>query len=167
MKHLVALHPGTVTAESEGIDRGSVFTVRLPRVTPAPSASSPVKIPRTPRRVLIVEDNADSREMLRVALEIAGHQVFVAEDGPRGIEEASTVRPDAVLLDLGLPGVDSYEVARRLRYAPGGQDMLIVALSGYGRQEDKERSRESGFDFHLVKPVDPSAVERILAGDGP
>jgi signal transduction histidine kinase len=167
VRHLVALHGGTVTAESEGIDRGSVFTVRLPRVPPAPSASSPVEIPRTSRRVLIVEDNADSREMLRVALESAGHQVFVAEDGPRGVEEASTVRPDAVLLDLGLPGLDGYEVARRLRHAPGGRDMLIVALSGYGRQEDKERSRDSGFDFHLVKPVDPSAVERILAGDGP
>ena len=167
VKHLAALHGGTVTAESEGIDRGSVFTVRLPQVAPAPSTPSPVKTPRTPRRVLIVEDSADSREMLRAALEIAGHQVFVAEDGPRGIEEASTVRPDAVLLDLGLPGLDGYEVARRLRHAPGGQDMLIVALSGYGRQEDKERSRQSGFDFHLVKPVDPSAVERILAADGP
>ena len=166
VRHLVALHGGTVTAESEGIDRGSVFTVRLPRVPPAPSVSSPVEIPRTSRRVLIIEDNADSREMLRVALEIAGHRIFVAEDGPRGIEEASTVRPDAVLLDLGLPGIDGYEVARRLRHAPGGRDMLIVALSGYGRQEDKERSRNSGFDFHLVKPVDPSAVERILAGDG-
>src|SRR5262249_34739123 len=145
---------------------GSVFTVRLPQVAPAPSVSSPVKSPRTPRRILIVEDNADGREMLRAALEIAGHQVFVAEDGPRGVDKASTVRPDVVLLDLGLPGLDGYEVARRLRHAPGGQDMLIVALSGYGRQEDKARSRESGFDFHLVKPVDPSAVERILAGDG-
>ena len=166
VRHLVALHGGTVTAESEGIDRGSVFTVRLPRVPPVPSASSPAEIPRTCRRVLIVEDNADSRDMLRVALETAGHQVFVAEDGPRGIEQASTVRPDAVLLDLGLPGLDGYEVARRLRDAPGGRDMLIVALSGYGRQEDKDRSRDSGFDVHLVKPVDPSAVERILAGDG-
>jgi CheY-like chemotaxis protein/two-component sensor histidine kinase len=165
VRHLVALHGGTVTAESEGIDRGSVFTVRLPRVPPAPSASSPVEIPRRSRRVLIVEDNADSREMLRVALEIAGHQVFVAEDGPRAVEEASTVRPDAVLLDLGLPGLDGYEVARRLRHAPGGPEMLIVALSGYGREEDKERSRHSGFDVHLVKPVDPGAVERILAAD--
>lgn len=169
VKHLVALHSGTVTAESEGIDRGSAFTVRLPKVPSTPSTSSPtsspVKFSQRCRRVLIVEDNADSREMLRVALEIAGHQVFVAEDGLRGIEQASTVRPDVVLLDLGLPELDGYEVARRLRHAAGGQNMLIVALSGYGRQEDKERSRESGFDFHLVKPVDPSAVERILAGD--
>jgi CheY-like chemotaxis protein/two-component sensor histidine kinase len=165
VKQLVTLHGGSVTAKSDGISCGSTFTVQLPRVAPAAPvpAASATDTPRASRRVLIVEDDADSREMLRLALEIAGHEVFVAEDGPRGLEEAGVIRPYAVFVDIGLPGLDGYELARQLRQLPGGRDMRILAVTGYGRPEDHQRSRLSGFDFHLVKPVDASAVERILS----
>jgi signal transduction histidine kinase len=166
VKQLVTLHGDSVTAESEGIDRGSVFTVRLSRIAPASATSDPAESPLTARRVLIIEDNADSREMLCLMLELAGHQAFVAEDGPRGLDAVAAVRPHAVLVDIGLPGLDGYEVARRLRQLSGGHALALVALTGCGRPEDKERSRESGYDYHLVKPVDPIALRRMLADLG-
>jgi CheY-like chemotaxis protein len=166
-KQLVTLHGGSITAESDGKGCGSTFTVRLPRVTIPPTPpSTPIETPRVPRRVLIVEDNADSREMLRVGLESAGHEVFVAEDDLRGVETACAISPHTVFVDIGLPGLDGYEVARRLRQSSGGHEMILVAVTGYGRPEDRQRSGQSGFDFHLVKPIEPSALERILSGGG-
>lgn len=165
VKKLVELHGGTVAAKSGGPNQGSTFTVRLPRHA-APKTRCPVEPGverRGHRRVLLIEDKADSRAMLKVALELAGHDVDEAEDGQRGLEQARVRRPDVVLLDIGLPEMDGYEVARALRDLPGGRDMFLVALTGYGQPEDRRRAAEAGFDAHWVKPVAPEALERMIA----
>jgi CheY-like chemotaxis protein len=110
------------------------------------------------RRVLVVDDNADAREALRFLLEDEGHEVRTAGDGPDALREAESFCPDVVLLDIGLPGMDGYEVARRLRTLPAARNALIVAVSGYGQAEDRERSRAAGFDDHLLKPVSPNRL---------
>jgi CheY-like chemotaxis protein len=117
----------------------------------------------TARRVLLVEDNVDVREMMRTALELAGHEVHEAGDGPSGLEAGLRLRPDVVVVDIGLPGVDGYEVARRLRAAPGGRDLYLLALTGYGQPEDNRRARDAGFDAQLVKPVDPATLSGMIA----
>jgi CheY-like chemotaxis protein len=114
------------------------------------------------RDVLIVEDNDDAREALRELLELAGHRVRAERDGPSGIEAARARRPEVVLIDVGLPGIDGYEVARRLR-SEGGPRMTLIAVTGYGLPEDRARARGAGFDEHLVKPVDLAALRRVLA----
>ncbi len=164
VRRLVELHGGRVTARSEGKGQGSEFIVRLPagattpRVAPAPS---PVP-PGGERRILIVEDNADAAEMMRIALELAGHRVWVVGDGPQGAEWARRERPDVMLVDIGLPGFDGYEVARRVRAALGPA-VLLVALTGYGQPQDQRRAAEAGFDLHLVKPVDPDQLAVLIA----
>ncbi|HWN03252.1 MAG TPA: response regulator, partial [Candidatus Dormibacteraeota bacterium] len=112
-------------------------------------------------RVLIVEDNDDAREMLRHLLEQAGHEVHEAVDGLAGLDRTLALRPDAAVIDIGLPGLDGYEVARRVR-AAGHADVLLVAVTGYGQSGDRQRSGEAGFDAHLTKPVDPLALESLL-----
>jgi two-component system CheB/CheR fusion protein len=116
-----------------------------------------------PRRVLVVDDNVDASLSLAKLLELAGHEVRVAHDGPTAIDLAQVYRPDIVLLDIGLPQLDGYEVARRLRQQPAMERALLIALTGYGNDEDHRRSREAGFDHHLVKPVDPAAIQQLLA----
>jgi PAS domain S-box-containing protein len=162
VRRLVELHGGTVEATSEGLGRGSEFVLRLP-FAPASKRATPVDVsterrslaaePGEGRRVLVVDDNADAREALRFLLEDEGHRVRTAGDGPDALREAEDFRPEVVLLDIGLPGMDGYEVARRLRTLPGTREALIVAVSGYGQPEDRERSRAAGFDDHLLKPV--------------
>ena len=157
VRRLAEMHGGRVEAESPGPGLGSTVTVELPQIVapaelarplePAPSAS--------PRRILIVEDSRDSRDMLRFLLERAGHEVHEAEDGRAGLEAILKLRPDVALVDVGLPGLDGYEVARRVRCDEAGRSVCLVALTGYGRPEDQRRSQEAGFDAHLVKPVDP------------
>ena len=166
VKRLVELHGGSVAADSAGPDRGSTFTVRLPRIPMVPSRL-PAEPPAPPRRrrVLLIEDHADAREMLRTALELSGHTVDEAGDGAEGLARAEVVRPDAAIVDIGLPGIDGYEVARRLRALAGGGDIVIIALTGYGQPEDRRRSEEAGFDAHLVKPIDPAALDRTLSAD--
>jgi CheY-like chemotaxis protein len=116
------------------------------------------------RRVLVVEDNEDAAEALRMFLELVEHEVQVADSGPSALEVAQSWRPEVVLSDIGLPGdMDGYALARALRAAQGGNRMFLVALSGYGREQDKERAREAGFDAHLTKPVDIHALEALLA----
>ena len=163
VRQLVELHGGTVEASSPGAGRGSTFTVRLPVFAAPPDADDAAR-PATPapaRRVLVVEDNDDAREMLRNLLHLFGHEVHEACDGASGIEQARRVRPDAALIDIGLPGIDGYEVARRIRAdVPGAR---LVALTGYGQPEDRERALAAGFDVHLVKPVDPEQLQRLLA----
>jgi CheY-like chemotaxis protein len=166
VKALVELHGGSVTAASEGPGRGATFTVRLPSIVPPSgrAAARPARAPVVPRRVLIVEDNADAREMLGTALTSAGHEVREADTGTAALDAAATFRPDVGLIDIGLPGVDGYEVARRLRATDEGQRMLLVALTGYGQPEDRRRARAAGFDAHLTKPVLPEQLAEVLTG---
>ncbi len=165
VRRLVQLHGGEVAAISDGPAKGSTFVVRLPRAEErragdaTPLSAATLRTP--PRRVVIVEDDEDGREALRMQLVMAGHEVHEAKDGITGIEVVQRVRPDVVLLDIGLPGIDGYEVARRLR---SGQDCpRLVALTGYGRPDDKNRAITAGFDAHMTKPVEPDELERVLA----
>ena len=160
VRTLVAMHGGTVTARSDGVGRGSEFVVRLPLTTeqrPAVSAEQPSKLPAG-TRVLIVEDNADSREMLAQLLRMDGCNVTVAADGHQGLEAIRREKFDLALVDIGLPGIDGYEVARQVRAGPAGDGIYLVALTGYGRPEDRLAVLQAGFDEHLVKPVKPAMV---------
>ena len=162
VRRLVELHGGSVEASSAGAGQGSRFVVRLPAV-PAPLESRPAAgvVRRAARRVLIIEDNADAREMLRDLLDLDGHVVDEAEDGYAGLEIALERPPDIALIDIGLPGVDGYGLARRIR-ARAGRRIALVALTGYGLPEDQRRAREAGFDAHLVKPVTPERLSEVL-----
>jgi signal transduction histidine kinase/CheY-like chemotaxis protein len=168
VRRLVELHEGTVTVRSAGPGQGSVFTVRLPAIAPVVSVAAPRPEPPrpVPRRILIVEDNDDAREMLRIALEVSGHTVLEASSGDAGIAAVASAVPDVALIDVGLPGLDGYEVARRVRVALGPR-ITLVALTGYGSPEDRRRAAEAGFDEHLVKPVDPTRLAGVLARLGP
>jgi CheY-like chemotaxis protein len=164
VRRLVELHGGRVAVHSAGRGAGSEFVVRLPRIASPRAAGPPaaaIRPPATARRVLVVEDNADAREMLRIVLEMAGHQVHEAPDGQAACEAAAQVGPEVVLVDIGLPGLDGYEVARRLR--AGRCPARLIALTGYGQPEDRRRSVEAGFDAHLLKPVDPDLLLRLVA----
>jgi PAS domain S-box-containing protein len=166
VKRLVELHGGTVDAHSAGPGRGSEFIVRLPTVErPAPAGPTRAPVPappRTSRRVLVVDDNVDGLETLALLLEMSGHQVRTASDGFAALVVAGEFRPEVVLLDIGLPGLDGYEVARRLRADPTFTGMRLIALTGWGQDTDRERSSQAGFDLHLVKPVDPAELRRVL-----
>lgn len=164
VRHLIDLHGGSVGAESSGVGNGSTFTVRLPRVASAtiPRAVA-LPLPGTrPKRVLLIEDSRDAREMFRMLLEHAGHSVFEAENGHRGLELVDREHPDVAIIDIGLPGLDGYQVAQRIRARPNGRAMVLLALTGYGSRRDQERSVEAGFDHHLVKPVDADELGRLL-----
>jgi signal transduction histidine kinase len=167
VRRLVELHGGTVEAFSEGPDRGSRFTVRVRAITAprntAEAARRPAGWSVASRRILVIEDNADARAMLRHLLEIAGHEVHEAADGRQGLDMALSLQPDVALIDLGLPGLDGYEIARRLRAADERRSILLVAVTGYGSPEDRERSLMAGFDVHLVKPVDPDMLAGVVA----
>ena len=166
VRRLVELHGGTVTASSEGEGHGSTFTVRLKQISSERSAPTISVIPERrarPRRVLLIEDSEDAREMLRMTLELAGHVVYDAADGIRGLELLNAVRPDAAIIDIGLPGLDGYQVARKIRAEPHGRGMLLLALTGYDSAGDAARASEHGFDYHLVKPVDPDHLARLLS----
>jgi signal transduction histidine kinase/CheY-like chemotaxis protein len=158
VRSLVDLHGGTVTAESGGLGKGSAFTVRLPRSAgsslAAPMAQPPVPAPAANGRdVLIVEDNADSRDMLCALLEGYGHRVEAVGDGLSAVTRAVAHRPSVLVVDIGLPGLDGYQVAQQVRQALGAS-VYLVALTGYGQPEDQRRAREAGFDVHFTKPVD-------------
>jgi signal transduction histidine kinase/ActR/RegA family two-component response regulator len=167
VKRLVEMHGGSVDACSEGPGRGSAFTVRLPRLAvPAETvATGPTRtVARGARRVLLVEDSADVRRMLRLRLELDGHEVHEAEDGIKGLAEAFRLQPDVAVIDIGLPGLDGWELARRLRATEAGRRMILVAISGYGQLEDQQLSRAAGFDVHLVKPVDLDTLTEAIYG---
>ncbi len=165
VKRLAELHGGRVEAHSDGPGRGSEFVVRLPlSAGPAPPAPPPAPRPApAARRVLVVDDNADAADTLAALLHGRGHAVRVARDGDAALLAAREFGPEVVLLDIGLPGMDGYAVARALRAAPGGGGLRLVALTGYGRDEDRRRSSEAGFDEHLVKPVAPEVLLGCLA----
>ena len=165
-RNLVELHGGTIEAHSEGVGKGSEFVVRLPRaadtVLEAPAAPASAA-PHRPLRVLVVDDSEDTAETMGTLLEMVGHTIEKAHSGPAALEAAAAFRPDVILLDIGLPGLDGYQVAQRLREDPTLKDVTLIAASGYGQAEDLRRSREVGIDRHLVKPVDPRELQEILA----
>jgi signal transduction histidine kinase len=167
VRHLAEAHGARVTAESQGVGHGSTFTVWWP--APVSSrARRPAAAPAGPgtagtRRVVVIEDNSDSREMLAEWLRFAEHEVYCAEDGLSGVALLHRVLPDVAFVDIGLPGLDGYEVASRFRAAPGGRAGRLIALTGYGQADDRERALAAGFDEHLVKPVDPQVLERVIA----
>jgi CheY-like chemotaxis protein len=164
-RQLVELHGGTVQAASDGEGCGSRFTVRFPRSAPAVSGTGGGQAPGHEigrSRILLIEDNDDAREMLLMLLTLAGHEVFGACDGPTGIELAHSLVPDIVVIDLGLPGVDGYEVARQIR-ASRSKDVGLIALSGYGQAEDRRKALEAGFDTHIVKPADPAHLSTVIS----
>ena len=170
VKRLAELHGGTVRAASAGAGRGSEFEVRFPAIAqPAPHQSEPqLENSARPRDILIVEDNADAAATLRSLLELGGHRVRVARDGQAGLDALRERLPDVALIDLGLPRMDGYEVARRARaMIDGHPSPLLVALTGYGLAEDQRRSAEAGFDAHLVKPVDLAVLRALLARSAP
>jgi PAS domain S-box-containing protein len=168
VQKLVEMHGGNITAASEGLGRGSEFTVRLPalRESAAPRGRPQTTLPRIARqssRVLVVDDNIDNATGLSRLLKLLGHDVQVAHDGKDAIEMARAHRPEVVLLDIGLPGMDGYEVARALRAEECCKDSVIIAVSGYGQPEDIRRTKEAGFDHHMVKPVDYDALMSLFA----
>jgi PAS domain S-box-containing protein len=168
VKSLVEMHDGTVTAQSEGSGRGSEFVVHLPAVpSPVPQTVTPPEDSAGPAarslRVLLVDDVPDTRIVFGRLLEILGHQVRTAGDGPSALEAALEFRPDVVLLDLGLPGMNGYEVTKRMRQQPALQNAVLAAVTGYGQQIDRQRTEEAGFDHHLVKPIDVDALQQLLA----
>jgi signal transduction histidine kinase/ActR/RegA family two-component response regulator len=160
VRRITELHGGRVDAASEGAGHGSTFTVRLPALA-APPAPAPEPVVAASngrsRRILVVEDNTDAREMLHHLLNLAGHEVHEAADGPAGLEAALRLRPDIALVDVGLPGFDGYQLARRVRDS-AGPSIYLVALTGYGQPDDRRQAMEAGFDAHLVKPVNPDAL---------
>ncbi len=167
VKTLVEMHGGRVDAHSDGPERGAVFTVHLPTVpADAPVVREPLdgaaNSSKSARRILVVDDNQDAADSLAMLLRLGGHEVEVAHDGPRALEIASDQKPSFVLLDIGLPGMDGYEVCRRLR-SLGLEGSRIIAMTGYGQDRDRQRSQEAGFDLHTVKPVEIEGLMSMLA----
>ncbi len=168
---LVEKHGGRVEAHSAGPGQGSEFSVHLPLLAmPAPQALKPVDqaidtaLCQTQCRILVVDDNEDAAISLALLLQMMGQDVQIAYDGLEALAKAETFRPDIVLLDLGMPKLNGYETARRLRAEPWGEKAILVALTGWGQEEDRRRAREAGFDYHLVKPVDPTELEKLITG---
>ncbi len=167
VKKLVEMHGGNIAATSGGKGTGSEFTIRLP-LAPRPAVKrakdvSAVGSDRKSARILVVDDNVDTARGMARLLKLLGHEVAIAHSGPEGIEAAREHRPDFVLLDIGLPGMDGYEVASRLRREDCCKDAVIIAISGYGQDEDRRRSKEAGFDHHLIKPLDHDALISLLS----
>ncbi|HTU16997.1 MAG TPA: response regulator [Gemmataceae bacterium] len=169
VKKLVELHGGRIEAVSAGLGRGSEFIVSLPAL----SDERPVKkagmaeqdnASQLPcRRILVVDDKPDAADSLALLLQLSSQDVRATYDGLSALTQAEAFRPDLVFLDIGMPGMDGYEVARRLRRQAGLENVLLVALTGWGQEEDRRRSQEAGFDRHLIKPVEPKVLETILA----
>ena len=165
VRTLVEMHHGTVSARSAGLGEGSEFVIRLPLTLKSPeeSGAPPAVTPPAVNRVLLIEDNPDSRDMLHTILKLDGYDVEVAEDGPQGLAAIFKKPPEVALIDIGLPGLDGYEVARRVRKKFDSSEIQLVALTGYGQTKDREAALEAGFDEHLVKPVNLEDVTRVLS----
>lgn len=169
VKGLVELHGGSVEARSGGPGQGSEFVVRLPVAVetpirePARPGEDDGQLPVPKRRVLIVDDNRDSADTLAMLLKVMGHEVGTTYDGEQGVEAAEALRPDVGLLDIGMPGLNGYDACRRIREQPWGQGMFLIALTGWDQEEDRRRTEEAGFNHHIVKPVDPDVLMKLLA----
>jgi PAS domain S-box-containing protein len=169
VKRLVEMHGGRIEAKSDGLGKGSEFVVRLPVVVEASKPSEPTKedepaVPRSSLRILIVDDNRDGANSLAMLLRIMGNDTHTAYDGQEGVEVSGQVRPDVVLLDIGLPKLNGYEACRRIREQSWGKNVVLIAVTGWGQEEDRRRSHEAGFDHHMVKPVEPQALMKLLSG---
>jgi CheY-like chemotaxis protein len=170
VRRLVEMHGGSITAHSEGPGKGSEFVVRLPALSPkqpitgeGSAGEGSEAVPAAPqRRILVVDDNVDAAESLALVLRMEGHEVRVAHDGPAALAAVEAEPPDLVFLDIGMPVMNGYDVAQRLRQRPGLENLVLVAMTGWGQEEDRRRSQEAGFDHHLVKPVEPETLHKLL-----
>lgn len=167
VRHLVALHGGSVEANSEGVGKGSEFAVRLPAIESARPRDGGKEGEQAEtiatRRILVVDDNPDIADSLAMLLKQLGAEVAIANGGPSALETLPIFRPSVVLLDIGMPGMDGFEVARHIRQQPGGRDIALIALTGWGQEQDRRQSRDAGIDHHLVKPVDLELLKELLA----
>ncbi|MCE9608149.1 MAG: response regulator [Planctomycetia bacterium] len=170
VKRLVEMHAGTVEARSDGANRGSEFIVRLPLVAAdmatVPKAGGKKSAFTSQYRVLVVDDNHDGAETLGMMLGIMGNEIRLAHDGLAAVEAAEAFKPEVVLLDIGMPVLDGYDACRRIREQPWGKSMILIALTGWGQDADRKRTREAGFDHHLVKPVEAATLMSVFAGLG-
>ena len=169
VRQLIQMHGGSVTAYSQGPGHGSEFLIRLPlrvrgfRDSSVKADAPTANAPRRGHRILLADDNRDALDSLATLLQCDGHEVHTASDGAEALEVAAACHPDVMLLDIGMPKMDGYEVAKRIRAEPWGKHAVLIALTGWGQDEDRRRSREVGFDTHLVKPLDPEALSTLLA----
>jgi CheY-like chemotaxis protein len=169
VKRLVEMHGGRVDAHSAGRGRGSEFVVRLPivvedaSVRDAAGGGGDATLPTSELRILVVDDNRDAADSLTKLLELMGNAVHTAYDGEEAVQAAESFRPHVVLCDIGLPKMDGHEACRHIRSKPWGKDMILIAVTGWGQEEDKRTSAEAGFQRHMVKPVDPEVLMRMLA----
>jgi CheY-like chemotaxis protein len=172
VKSLVELHGGSIEARSEGVGRGSELVVRLPATTAAGIAvpelpPQPSRAPRGGCRVLLADDNRDAADSLGLLLRLSNHEVRIVHGGRAALDIAESFRPDVALLDIAMPELDGYSVARALRQAPWGAGIRLIALTGRGHEEDKRRASAAGFDHHLTKPINPETLEQLLDGPPP
>jgi CheY-like chemotaxis protein len=167
VKRLVELHDGSVEAHSEGLGQGSEFVVRLPILVGKPELERATIVPKPTeiegRRILVVDDNVDSAVSLARLLDMTGNETATAHDGVQAVDAADKFRPEAILLDIGLPKLNGYDACRRIRGADWGKNMLIIALTGWGQEDDRTKSKEAGFDAHIVKPVDYDELMRLFS----
>jgi CheY-like chemotaxis protein len=168
VKGLVELHGGIVSASSEGVGHGSRFVVRIPSASASaqpdtPGAPQPQPTPTPQRKVLLADDNRDASDLLAELVRRCGHIVHTAHDGKKATELALKHRPDVLVLDIGMPGLNGYEVAQRVRAQPWGAKPFIIAATGWGQEQDRRKASEAGFDLHLTKPFDPQILTDLLA----
>ncbi len=168
VKRLVEMHGGMIEARSDGPGKGSEFIVRLPLVVeasiPRKEIAGKYRELKSSNRILVVDDNRDSADTLSMMLEIMGNETYTAYDGEEAVVAAANFRPNVILLDLGLPKLSGYEACRRIRKGIGGEELIVIAQTGWGKEDDRQRTYEAGFDHHMVKPVDPRALMELLAG---
>jgi CheY-like chemotaxis protein len=164
------MHGGSIEARSEGPGKGSQFTIRLPIIVDAAKAEESLSdvtgvenSSRVSHRILVVDDNRDLTDTLGMMLRFSGNSIRTAHDGEAAVAAAEEFNPDIIILDLGLPKLNGYEACRRIRRQPGGKQRIIVAVTGWGREEDRRRTKDAGFDQHWVKPVNPAALTKLLA----
>jgi signal transduction histidine kinase len=168
VRRLVEMHGGEVTAQSAGLGKGSEILVKLPLATEAtqaavsPAPGSSELTPVATRRILVVDDNVDAAQSLAMLLDVCGHETHLAHDGPDAVDAAERLRPDVILLDIGLPKMNGFEACRQIRQRPWSKDVVIIALTGWGQDIDRRRSQESGFDHHVVKPIEHDALVKLL-----